>query len=815
MTGKATYNELEQAEKALQQERAYTQSVINSVPEIVVTINPSMELAYVNDVFARFVGRDARDLVRRPLKQVIQECKLFTPEWATIIIERIKRRLQTGEPVTGVEMEMINGRGESVPSSYSASGIRGINGDVIGEVVIIRDITEIKRLEEELREHRDHLSDLVKDRTAELISSNEQLHREISERRLAEQTLRESEEKYRTILEGIEEGYYEADLAGNHIFFNDSMCKIVGYTRDDFMGMNNREFMDQENAKKIYEVVGRVYSTGKPARTADWEIIRKDGEKRHIESSIYLKRNKEGHRIGFSGMLRDVTEKKRLEAELIQTNNFLQNIFNSSVDVIATTDLKGNLLYSSPKIKDLLGYDHEEVRGRKVYSYMVDGVEQSKKIMKELTSGDEIKGREIKLIKREGKIVDINLSSSLLRDEKGGVIGTLGIFRDITEQKRLQAQFQQVQRMESIGTLASGIAHNFNNLLMGIQGNASIMLLDADSNHPYHKNIENIEKLVQGGSKLTSQLIGYAREGRYEVKPISLNRLAREISDTFGMTRKEITVHLELAEKLHGIMADQGQIEQVMLNIFVNASDAMPGGGDLFLSTMNITHRDMTGKSYKPAPGDYVLLTIRDTGAGMDKNTMDRIFEPFFTTKGLAEGTGLGLASSFGIIKGHGGYIDVRSEEGHGTTFSIFLPASEKKLSKEKVLPGELVKGEETVLFVDDEKMILNIGSQMLKGLGYEVLSAKGGQEALSLYTKNMNRIDMVLLDMVMPGMGGGDTYDRIKEINPHIRVLLSSGYSIDGQATEIMKRGCNGFIQKPFNLEQLSQKIREILDKE
>ena len=382
------------------------------------------------------------------------------------------------------------------------------------------------------------------------------------------------------------------------------------------------------------------------------------------------------------------------------------------------------------------------------------------------------------------------------------------------KQEQLESQLQHAKKMESIGTLAGGIAHNFNNLLMGIQGNASMMLLNIDSGNPRHKNLKTIEKLVENGAKLTAQLIGYAREGKYEVKPISLNQLVKDTSDTFGMTKREITVHQDLSERLYGIEADQGQIEQILLNLYVNAVDAMPGGGDLFLKTMNVIDKDMTGKLYKAKPGNYVLLTVRDTGIGMDKETRERVFEPFFTTKGLASGTGLGMASAYGIIKGHGGYIDVDSGKGKGTTFSIYLPATEKMIEEKKVLSDELVKGKGTVLLVDDEKMFLEVGEELLTHLEYEVLLAENGREALELYKKNQDKIDLVLLDMVMPVMGGGEAFDRMKEINTNVKVLLSSGYSLEGEAKEILKRGCDAFIQKPFKMEQLSQKLREILDK-
>ena len=381
------------------------------------------------------------------------------------------------------------------------------------------------------------------------------------------------------------------------------------------------------------------------------------------------------------------------------------------------------------------------------------------------------------------------------------------------EKKKLESQLKYAQRMKTLSTLAGGMAHNFNNLLMGIQGNASLVLLETDSAHPSYKRLKNIEKQVQTGTKLTGQLLGYAREGRYEVKPINVNQVAKETSDAFGTSRKDIRIYQDLATDIWGIKADQEQIEQVLLNIYVNAADAMPGGGDLFLKTMNVTDKDMKNKPYEVKPGNYVFLTIRDTGVGMDKETMDRIFDPFFTTKGISKSTGLGLASAYGIIKAHGGYIDVESKKRYGTTFYVYLPASEKEVVKEKELLVEALKGKETVLLIDDEDMIIDVCKEILNALGYKVLIARNGRNAIDLYKAHRDTIDLVILDMIMPVMGGGETYDRMKEINPDIKVLLSSGYSINGQATEILNRGCNGFIQKPFNMKELSRSIREVLD--
>jgi CheY-like chemotaxis protein len=258
---------------------------------------------------------------------------------------------------------------------------------------------------------------------------------------------------------------------------------------------------------------------------------------------------------------------------------------------------------------------------------------------------------------------------------------------------------------------------------------------------------------------------------------------------------------------------DRGQIEQVLLNLYVNAWHAMDGGGDLYLRTKNVTLEKKDVTPLGVAPGNYVKISVTDTGVGIDEETQRRIFEPFFTTKEMGRGTGLGLASAYGIIQNHGGVIDVDSKEGKGTTFNIYLPASAKKIPKEEDRPTTVLRGTESVLLVDDEDMIIDVGQEILEEMGYKVFLARSGKEAVETYAKNKHKIDMVILDMIMPDMGGGEAYDRMKEVDPNVKVLLSSGYSIEGQASDILARGCNGFIQKPFSVKQLSHTIRQVLD--
>ncbi len=519
----------------------------------------------------------------------------------------------------------------------------------------------------------------------------------LNKERESDEALRVSEEKYRNILESIEEGYFETDLPGNLTFFNAPLARILGYSVAELQGKNTRNFTTPEAAAAAEATLEKVVKTGEAAAVADYKVIQKDGDPKDLELSVSLIRDAAGRPVGFRGVVRDVSERKRAEAE----------------------------------------------------------------------------------------------------------------------RKKLEGQLQQAQKMEAIGTLAGGIAHDFNNILMGVQGNASLLDLRLDPGHPGHEKIQNIEKYVESGTELSRQLLGFARRGKYNVKASDINDIIEKSASMFARTRKEIRVHNQLAPEVWAVEVDRGQIEQVLLNLYVNAWQAMPDGGDLYLMTENLFLDENYVRPYKVKPGCYVKVTVADSGVGIDKADMARVFEPFFTTKEMGRGTGLGLASVYGIVKGHGGHINVYSEKGRGTTFTIYLPASAREavLAEVRHAPATVQKGQETVLLVDDEEMIIDVGRGMLGELGYTVMAALSGPEALEVYRQNPGRIDIVIMDMIMPGLGGGETFDRLKRINPNVKVLLSSGYSINGQASKIMERGCDGFIQKPFTLMQLSAKIREILD--
>jgi PAS domain S-box-containing protein len=531
-------------------------------------------------------------------------------------------------------------------------------------------------------------------------------------------------------------------------------------------------------------------------------------------------------------------QQKRLKRENEIINEKLEwsesryrRLVENSPDIIYALDDAGNFTFISNAAERLLCMDRQQLIA-KHYNTIIheDDQEKAKWFFNERRTGERsTKGVELRLISSEAcgepksyevRHMTIELKSTGIYDKditdsSKKFLGTYGIARDISDRKRLETQLRHAQKMEAVGTLAGGIAHDFNNLLMGIQGYASLMLLKTDPEHPNYKNLNNIEQLVQNGADLTKQLLGFARDGKYDVKSTNMNEIARDTIRMFGRTRKEISIYEEYEEAIWPVEVDQGQLQQVLLNMFVNAGQAMSGGGDLTLVTKNVFLEAQDAKEFGLPPAGYVRISVSDTGQGIDEGTRQRIFEPFFTTKEFGHGTGLGLASAYGIIQNHQGTIAVDSQLDEGTTFHIYLPASEKVRKDEKPFFEYNHNGPQTVLLVDDEDFILKVGSQILQELGYRVLTAGSGREALEIYSANRDKIDIVVLDMIMPSMGGGETYDSIKALKLDVKVLLSSGYSIMGEASAILNRGCQGFIQKPFTMKSFSEKLREILDGE
>lgn len=957
-----------------------------------------------------------------------------TPATAERMFEVFHRIYKTGDPGRMVDYDVIHKDGSVRIHQLSAGLMRDPAGTPVGFQVIFHDVTARKQ---------------------------------------AENRLRKSEERFRTILDAMGEAYFECDLDGNFTYVNEAQCKIVGYARDQLLAMNHRECTAAETAKRAFEVFNAIYRTGAQQSIPDHEVLRKDGKKIIVELSASLLRGENGEAIGFRGLARDVTRRITAERALQESERKYRLLAENLRDVICVLDAALKPVYVSSSVQQLRGYTPEEALSQTLDQALTP--ESYRKAMAMFDKqwralpANSIPGKDwqinldLEMVCKDGTTVWTEVTLNILYDDEGRPEGLLGIIHDISdrkaaeaalrageeryrtifehtataniivaedttillantnferltgytradvenkmswtalvtaedlavmqqrhrqrrsdpgsvpgsyefrarirtgevrdlymsvamipetresvasliditdrntaqealrqseerfrdlarllpetvfetnadgrltfvneisferfgytqqemdrgihildvmapesheqavtnhgrvmagerlglveytalkkdgtrfpvlihstpihrngvqaglrgflidisEKKQLEAQLMRSEKLEAIGTLAGGMAHDFNNLLMGLLGNITLMLTELDASHPFHDRLKNMETYVQHGADLTRQLLGFARGGKYEVQATDLGAFVLKSAELFGRTKKEIRMHCKVADPLWPAEVDRGQMEQVLLNLFINAWQAMPGGGDLYLSLENVTLDGQEAGACDTPGGRFVKITVTDTGVGMEEGIKARIFEPFFSTKPRGRGTGLGLASAYGIVKNHGGFVVVESEKAVGTTFMVYLPASTRSVEQVCRAVDPVHNGKGTVLLIDDEQMILDVGRDMLESLGYKVLTAAGGRRGIDVFNQHKAAIDLVILDMIMPDAGGRETFDALSRSAPDVKVLLSSGYSIDGQAEEIMAQGCKGFIQKPFAMAALSQKVRQVL---
>ncbi len=510
-----------------------------------------------------------------------------------------------------------------------------------------------------------------------------------------------------------------------------------------------------------------------------------------------------------------VSDLKSAKEDLSKEKEKFRILVEESPFGVALIGKDAEYKYVNSKFTEVFGYTLDDIRTGRDWWEKAYPDEDKRKLAISMWKEDlkrfgpgEIRPRTTTVVCRNGTRKIINFRSVTLSSGDQFVI-----YDDVTKEKEIEKQLIQAQKMDAIGTLAGGIAHDFNNLLMGIQGRVSLILMDTPRAHPHFEELKKIEDIIKSAADLTSQLLGFARGGKYEVRVANPNDIVEKSFKMFGRTRKEIRIHEKYSENVWSIEVDAGQIEQVLLNLYINVWQAMPSGGDLYVETSNVVIGKDDSLSYRIEPGKYVKISVTDTGVGIDESIIGRIFEPFFTTKKKQRGVGLGLASAYGIVKNHGGIIEVLSQKGKGTTFDVYLPASGKENAEKSEVCGHVITGTETVLLVDDEEEVLTVGEKVLTKMGYRVVMASSGEEGVGLYERHKEGIDLVILDMIMPGMNGSETFDALRSIDPDVKVLLSSGYSLEEEARKILRKGCSGFIPKPFRAEELSRVMRKILD--
>ncbi|OGR48803.1 MAG: hypothetical protein A3J80_08995 [Desulfobacula sp. RIFOXYB2_FULL_45_6] len=519
---------------------------------------------------------------------------------------------------------------------------------------------------------------------------------------------------------------------------------------------------------------------------------------------------------------RDLTSNKKLfdMTEQNLTPKEMKLILDASPVGMAV--VKNRILdWTNEVFHTMLGYEPDSLKGKNARVLYADRKEYDR-VGVDLYSRLDRYGSsllETKLLRKTGTVLTCMLRASRL-DHNDPSKGILVIVTDISELKLLQIQLQQAQKMEAIGVLAGGISHDFNNILMGIQGHLSLMQIDLSAVEKVGAHARHIGRLVKTAAELTSRLLGFARGGKYRITVLNVNELISMALEIFKPTRKDIIIHKDFEKALHLVDADQSQLEQVFLNLLINASQAMPGPGDIFVTSQNIFINENHSYPFEVKPGRYIKVTVKDTGIGMDLEIQKKIFDPFFSTKDVDDkkGRGLGLSTVFGIVKNHRGFILVESEKGKGSSFHVCLPASnniELKPVKEESKPFALVqKGSETILLVDDEEEIVNVGKNFLDKLGYKPLIARNGLEAVEMFRTYRDQISLVVLDLIMPIMDGKQAFLEIKEIQADAKILISTGYAVDDKIEGFLNQGCHGFIQKPFSLNEFARALRKILDK-
>ena len=869
------------AEAALREKEERYRTILETIEDGYYETDISGDFSFVNDAFCRIVDIPEDELIGTSYRQYT------LPEAAEEVYTTFHKVFTSGKATKGFGHEIVRKSGERRYIELSISLMKDSEGHRIGFRGIVRDMTD---------------------------------------KRHAEEAIRQNEEKYRSILQSIAEGYFEVDLAGNMTFFNDSLCNITGYSPGELEGKNNREYTTPETAKKMYQVFNEIYRTGKPANIRDYEIILKNGGRRILELSAGPMRDPSGETVGFRGVVRDVTARKRAEKELRESEEKYRQLVEHAPSGIYEVDFVNRMFISVNDVMcEYTGYTREELLSTSPIDILTEDSQQLfMQRMSKIFAGEEVPETvEYKIKRKDGKEIWVILNSRLFYENgmpKGATVivhditertlaeeavreseekyrllvdnandgifiaqdgiikfpnpktkevlgyseeelshvryldlihpqdrplvddrqqrrqqgeevpttytlriinksgeelwaqvnavpitwearlATLNFVRDITPQKKLEAQLLQAQKMEAIGTMASGVGHNFRNILAVISMQSQILQMKYSEDRALQEIADGINTYVERGAQLIEGLMQFSRrQTKKEYRPLNLADLIRETYQLISISfDKMIDIKINIPEVLP-VTGDHSELSQVFMNLFTNARDAMPEGGRLGIEAENAE--------------DRVQVIISDTGGGMDKETLERCFDPFFTTKEVDKGTGLGLSTTYGIVKEHGGDIQVHSTVDEGTIFKLFLPlaSSDQKALQEsstKIMPG---KGQK-ILIVDDETDMCRVMEELLKRLGYQADYVNSGNAAIAKYKSWQP--NLVLLDRNMPEMDGLSCAERIIEYDPDAKIVIISGYDVDGPSgiADDKKRLIKGYLTKPIGMEKLSTQLARVL---
>ncbi len=647
---------------------------------------------------------------------------------------------------------------------------------------------------------------------------------DMTEQRRANEALRESEERYRNHFENMSDVIYSLDSELRVLNVSPSVEKLLGYRPDELLGKTYPELniLAPESLETAASDIMHVMA-GEIIESSVYGFITKDGQRRFGEvSGSPLRKN--GKIVGLVSVARDITERKHLEEALEKSEATLERVFQVLPVGLGLVQNRVSQWHNNA-MTEILEYRSEELRGKNGRVLYPDEEEFRRvgEAINEARLNRETAEVETKWVRKDGTIADCLVRYTLLDPEKKAS-AMLVMAEDISfqkraeeEKKRLEAQLRQAQKMEAVGTLAGGVAHDFNNLLQAILGYTQMLLMDMEESDAETSKLKQIEKSAQRASELTQQLLTFSRKVESKLRPVDLNQEVSQVRRFLERTiPRMIDIEVHLQEGLWTVNGDAAQIEQIMINLVVNARDAMPEGGKLVFETENrVLDAEYCYTHLGTRPGRYALLSVSDTGVGMGRTTVEHIFEPFFTTKDVGKGSGLGLAMAYGIVKNHDGYIMCYSEPGEGTTFKIYFPALEtgNVTAEEDPVAEDLKGGSETILLVDDEESLRDLGKDLLERFGYTIITATDGERAVETWKEKGADIALVILDLVMPRMGGKQCLEVLLGMDPGMKVIIASGFTVDGRTKEVVDAGARGFIRKPYELRQMLKEIRKVLD--
>jgi len=749
-------------------------AAVNSAANGIVVTDSTGTILWVNPAFTAMTGYASQDVVGhnpRILKSGHHDSAFYTDLWNTIRSGRVWRG------------EMVNRQksGDLYCEEMTVAPVRSRDGEITHFVAIKQDVTA---------------------------------------RNQAREALRRNEERFRRLVENISDGIVAADAQGRIQYASESACRVTGYPRQQLVGRDLFQFVQPEDVPQIRSLFARVVQ--EPGSTRQWgaRIKHKDGSWRYLEgSTANLLQDPDIAALIIN--FRDSTARRETEEALIRAEARYRAIFENATVGIYLSAPDGHYLSMNQTLACVYGFPSpvEAIQsGGDIKRFYVDA-RKWEEFRQILARDGAVRDFEYEVHRRDGTQRWLLESARAVYDEKGKLLYYEGVAEDVTERKILELQLRQAQKLEAVGRLAGGVAHDFNNMLGVILGYGDILQSQLPPDHPGLDSAAEMQKAARRAADLTRQLLAFSRKQILQPQVVSLNSL---ISDLNKMLRRLIGEHIELefrpGEPVSSVKADPGQLEQVVMNLAVNARDAMPGGGRLSIETRNVSVDKEFAQRHSPMlPGDYVLLSIADTGTGMDSDTLSHIFEPFFTTKEQGKGTGLGLSIVYGVVKQSGGYIWVDSEPGHGTTFRIYLPPTSEVQPHLKSTEARQTSagGTETILVVEDESRLREMIRVVLGGAGYKVLDARTGDEALLLVENLRQPLHLLIADIILPGkVSGSDLAQSMVAAHPEVRTLFMTGFGVELDSFGIEVAPDVMLLPKPFNADQLLRKVRETLDR-